>query len=179
MKINLFTVILLLFLSLFYAKRSYSEVFLSPPRQITDTLKKISVIKKKFTDINAKISFYKRIERPITGLSAEGGILTSFFEHKDHVKDHLILYGEMGKTEIDIYYSKDILFFIYKVDTTYDKPIYNSGFKVKNVSQNRFYFEQNKLFRWIAPNHKIVSVYAEKFKNEEKSLKELLKQLNE
>lgn len=145
----------------------------------TDTLKIIKNIKAQFSAINSGSNLYKKKERMVSGLSAEGGTVISYYNKTVLVKEHVILYGETGKVEMDLYFNKGALFFEYKSETTYDKPIYIKGYKIKSVEENRYYFHNAELIRWLGPGNKIVNPLSDKFKDKNKSLKESLKQIKE
>ncbi len=63
-------------------------------------------------------------------------------------------YGETGQAREEYYFWDDRLFFVLRVESRYDKPL--SG-KVVSKSEERFYFADDALIRWLDPAKKEVS----------------------
>jgi hypothetical protein len=62
-------------------------------------------------------------------------------------------YGETGRTVEEFYYWDGAFIFVFRKQLTYDKPL--SG-KVVRTEEQRFYFENNKLIKWINEEKKEV-----------------------
>ena len=179
MKTTLTLITTLLFIGVCSRENSVSNtVSISQPAK-TDTLRIIKDIKAQFSAINSGSNLYRKKERAVSGLSAEGGTVTSYYNKTVLVKEHVVLYGETGKVEMDLYFNQGGLFFEYKAETIYDKPIYIKGYKIKGVQENRYYFYKGELIRWLGPGNKIMNPFSDKFKDENKALKESLKQIKE
>jgi len=114
----------------------------------------IELIRERFKHINDNISSYivKKVDSP--EMSTEGGELTFYSKENTIMKMTLQLYGEMGNKATDYYYFDNELFFIYDKLENYDNPIYIEGSKVEETLENRYYFENNKLIKWLDTNKK-------------------------
>jgi hypothetical protein len=152
-------------------KNSVSHTKNNAQLPVADTAQLIKEIKTQYAAINS--GSYTKKNADLSGLSAEGGTVTSYHDQKGTVKDHVVLYGEMGKVELDLYYNTDGLFFEYKKETAYDQPMYVKGSKVKSVTEDRYYFHKNRMIRWITAGHKIISPENAKFKEEGTAVREL------
>lgn len=114
-----------------------------------DIEKVIKNIREEYKKINSDTNLIV-IEKDLTGLSTEGGVLFSYYDKAGLRKAVLTFYGEMGK-RIDEYYFKDgKLIFLFKQEFHYNQPIYiEDGFKIERTEENRYYFCDEKLVRWI------------------------------
>jgi len=142
---------------------------------VVDTAQLIKTIKTEYAAINNS-SFTKK-KADLSGLSAEGGELITYYKKLAVVKEHAILYGEMGKVEIDLYYHATGLFFVFKKETFYDQPMYVKGSKVKSITENRYYFHKDGMIRWIGNDHQIVRPGSAVYKDEARRLVELAAQI--
>lgn len=131
------------------ASSSEKPAFYYPSGSI-DTSAIIKSIRVQFSVINSELPGYKRKRKDMPGFSAEGGVVTGYYKTAELVKANTIFYGETGKVETDYYFNKKGLFFQYKKTTIYDKPVYTKGFKVKNTMEERLYFNENKLIKWVS-----------------------------
>ncbi len=92
------------------------------------------------------------------GQSSEGGELTGYFE-KDSIRKIVAIYaGEMGKSITEYYFKNNKLFFVFITDSLYDKPFYMTGYKVNNVEENRYYFFNDTLIKWLGKSNKPIFV---------------------
>jgi hypothetical protein len=57
------------------------------------------------------------------------------------------LYGERGQSTQEYYFWDDRLFFVFQIESRYDKPL--SG-RVVERKEARFYFSDGALIRWLA-----------------------------
>src|ERR1044072_8176173 len=117
---------------------------------------RVDHIRERYQQINAKISTYRHIEIESGEESSEGGGVTGYLS-----KDTVMLivedvYGEMGKTRTEIYFDHAAPVFIYDRDYKYSRPMYDSTFDEKEtqIAEDRTYFYNNKLIRWIDKEHK-------------------------
>lgn len=137
-----------------------------------DTPAIVEQVKKQFAAINADLPTLIRQKKDLNGMSAEGGEVTGYYGKTGLVKLQAILYGEMGKAEIEAYFDQAKLFFYYKKETQYDKPIYEQGFKVKNTGAQRFYFYEGKVIRWLGAHQDIEFPAAQDFKAKSAEIQE-------
>ena len=110
----------------------------------------ISEIRENFGAINYNIASYKKIKKDL--IDQGGGELAGYFKNKELKKMVATYNGKMGKEVSEYYFWINELFFVY----TYDKPISMDNSKVDNKNENRYYFYDNKLIRWLDPDDKKV-----------------------
>jgi len=130
------------------------------PAQVKDP---ISSIRTQYASINRRAARYKKIKKELSGFSLEGGELVAYLNGPVVVKLVARHYGESGNTLEEYYYSQGQLIFVFEKVSHYSQPL--SG-KVVRAEENRFYFNDDNLIRWIGEKGKVVSV------NEDYRLKE-------
>jgi hypothetical protein len=116
----------------------------------------IMKIRKEFAVINADSKKYHLVLKDIFGLSTEGGELKSYYDGDELKKSVLTLFGEMGRSVNEYYFSGKQVFFCYERHTEYDKPMYMKDMRIKKIEENRYYFNSEKLIRWVGAAGKIV-----------------------
>lgn len=125
----------------------------------------IAPIRQHYAAINRGVARYKKVKKDLSGFSTEGGVLIAYCDGPNIMKIGATFYGESGKATEDYYYWDGKLIFVLRTYYAYSKPL--SG-KVVKTELSRFYFDQNKLIRWLDENQKRVasetSEYAEKQK---------------
>lgn len=119
----------------------------------TQTEGGIESIRAHYAEINRKAASYRKVKKELSGFSAEGGRLLAYFHGPSIMKMSATYFGETGKATEDYYYWEGKLIFVLQTDYRYDKPL--SG-KVVRKTENRFYFKDDKLIRWIDENGKQV-----------------------
>lgn len=106
----------------------------------------VQTIRQQYAAINKGLARYKKVKKKLSGFSVEGGELVAYLDGPAVVKIVANNYGEGGKSTEEYYYSKGKLIFVYRKDSKYDRPM--SG-KVVRTEENRFYFDNDRLIRWI------------------------------
>ncbi len=114
----------------------------------------IQSIQRQYANINKRVSRYRKVKKELSGFSLEGGELVAYLDGPAVVKIVANHYGEMGRAVEEYYYANGKLIFIFRRDYQYDKPL--SG-KVVRTQESRFYFQNDRLFRWINEDGKRVS----------------------
>ena len=127
----------------------------------------IPAIRQQYAAINRNAARYKKIKKELLGFSAEGGELVAFTRGPSIVKITATFYGEMGRATDELYYSNDKLIFVFRKHSHYNAPL--SG-KVTRTTENRYYFKDDKLIRWIGEDGKQVSTTAPEFTQVENRL---------
>ena len=127
--------------------------------------KEIQSIRQQYAAINRKQARYRKVKKELSGFSAEGGVLTAYFEGPNIVKILATYYGEMGRTSEEFYYRDGRLIFVLRTQLNYNRPL--SG-KVVSTKLDRFYFNQDKLIRWIDSSGKFMSPEAGEYQEQEK-----------
>ena len=109
----------------------------------------IPAIRRDYAPINKRAPRLRKVKKQLSGFSLEGGELTAYFDGPNVVKIVANHFGEGGGTLEEYYYRNGKLIFVYEKITHYDAP--TSG-RVASWSQNRYYFDNDKLIRWIDEN---------------------------
>lgn len=127
----------------------------------------IQAIRQQYAAINRSAAKYKKVKKELLGFSAEGGELVAYLSGPSIVKISATFYGEMGRATDEFYYSNDKLIFVFRRQSYYRAPL--SG-KVVRTTENRYYFKDDKLIRWIGEDGKQVSTTAPDFAQAEARL---------
>ena len=125
----------------------------------------VQTIRARYASINKSAAKYKKVKKELSGFSAEGGELVAYFDGSKIMKIVANHYGEGGKAQEEYYYWDDQLIFIYRKDSNYDRP--GSG-KVVRTMENRFYFNNDRLIRWIAEDAKQMEAGSSEYLEKEK-----------
>lgn len=120
----------------------------------------IPAIRQQYAAINRKTAKYQKVKKELLGFSAEGGELVAYLSGPSIVKISATFYGEMGRATDEFYYSNDKLIFVFRRHSHYRAPL--SG-KVVRITENRYYFKDDKLIRWIGEDGKQVSSASPEF----------------
>lgn len=136
----------------------------------------IQAIRQQYAAINRGAARYQKVKKELLGFSAEGGELFAYFSGPSIVKISATFFGEMGRATDEFYYSNDRLIFVFRRQSHYSAPL--SG-KVVRTTENRYYFKDDKLIRWIGEDGKQVSTTAPEFGQVEDRLLASSKQFTE
>ena len=136
----------------------------------------IQSIRQHYSQINSGVPRYKRVKKNLTGFSAEGGELIAYFHGPTIMKMVATYYGETGRASEEYYYWDGKLIFVLRRDHRYSKPL--SG-KIVSTKEDRFYFSNDKLIRWIDENAKQVATDAPEFQEKQKEFLESSKELSD
>jgi hypothetical protein len=115
---------------------------------------KVKAIRARYDEVEKGLSQCKQVKRDLMGESTEGGELTAWLAGQSLRKLSAKFYGETGQALEEYYFWDDRLFFVLRVESRYDKPL--SGV-VKTKTEERFYFADGALIRWLDPAKKEVS----------------------
>lgn len=115
---------------------------------------KVKAIRIRYDEVEKDLKRCTQVKRDLPGQSAEGGELTAYFSGPSLRKLVARFYGESGQALEEYYFWNERLFFVLRVDSHYDKPL--SGV-TKSKSEERFYFADDVLIRWLDPAKKEVS----------------------
>ena len=111
-------------------------------------------IRAHYKEINERVSKYRRAKKELSGFSTEGGSLAAYLDGDAIVKMIATFYGESGEATEEYYYWEGQLIFVFRTDSDYDHLL--SG-KVVHTAQDRFYFNNGVLIRWIDEHAKPVA----------------------
>lgn len=115
---------------------------------------KIKSIRAKYAEIEKELKDCRQVKRDLPGESAEGGELIAYFKDRSLEKLSAKFFGETGKALEEYYFAENQLIFVLRVESHYTKPM--SGV-TKNKTEQRFYFADDKLIRWLNPDNKDVT----------------------
>lgn len=107
-----------------------------------------------YARIEQDLKHFTRRETELSDFSTEGGDLVAYFQKGAVRKLVAQYYGESGHATEEYYFSGGRLFFVLRTEMHYDKPTEIYG-KAARKAQNRSYFADGKLVRWVDENGKI------------------------
>jgi hypothetical protein len=127
---------------------------------------RIKEIRKECDRINKDITKFKVVQEDINDQSAEGGILKKNYDGNTLRKAVFTFFGETGQLTSEGYFLNGELIFVLETEERYKSPIYMGKAETKSKEENRFYFRNEKLIRWIGNDGKIIDagLYQEKEK---------------
>jgi len=160
-------------LIIFMLTLSVPNAFANPGAQGKDP---IQLIRQHYAQINGSVPRYKRVRKELSGFSAEGGELLAYFHGPSIMKMVATYFGESGKAAEEYYFWDGKLIFVLRTDFRYDKPL--SG-KVARKTENRFYFSNDKLIKWIDEGAKEVASDTTAYRDKQKEYQESSKLLSE
>lgn len=134
----------------------------------------ILAIRQQYASINRNVAKYRKVKKELLGFSAEGGELVAYLKGPSIMKISATFYGEMGRSVEELYYWNDRLIFVFRKQLNYSAPL--SG-KVTSTRENRYYFKDDKLIRWIGEDGGLVAANAPEFGQSEQRLLESSKEL--
>ncbi|HKC36242.1 MAG TPA: hypothetical protein VKB95_09275 [Chitinophagaceae bacterium] len=135
---------------------------------INDSLEyRISQINKECISINNDTTKFSAKTQDVFGYSAEGGELTKYYDGKTLKKAILTLYGERGQTTNEYYFLNGEIILIDKKNEKYVLPIYMGKLETKSKEENKFYFKEQRLIRWIGKDGIILDKFLYRDKEEE------------
>ena len=136
----------------------------------------IETIRQQYANINQKVPSYRRVKKNLSGFSAEGGQLVAYFHGPSVMKMVATFLGESGKASEEYYFWNGKLMFVFRTENRYDKPL--SG-KVVKKTENRFYFQDDKLIKWLGEDGKEVPSDSAEFAPKQEEYLKTSKQLAE
>ena len=136
----------------------------------------IQSIRQQYAAINRNAAKHKKVKKELLGFSAEGGELIAYFSGPSIVKIRATFYGEMGRATDEFYYANDKLIFVYRKHLHYSGQL--TG-KVVRTTENRYYFKDDKLIRWIGEDGQQVLTTAPEFSQGEARVLASSKQFTE
>lgn len=134
-----------------------------------DTVEVVSKIREKVESINsAKDLNSSKLD--MFEYSSEGGELIVLSKNDSVKKLIATYYGSIGKVIEEYYIDKNNLIFVFTVEITYDKPITQYPVSIVSKAENRYYFWEGKLIRWLDENKNQVNPDSEIFKVREEEV---------
>lgn len=123
----------------------------------------VTAVRAKVNAINAHTSEYKKVEKETTEESA-----TAFFHNNGIVKINATFYKETGKSVVEYYYENGKPLFIFEKEFDYNKPISVDPVHIRAIKENRLYYENGMLMKWIDDRHKEVPTSTKSFETASK-----------
>lgn len=145
-----------------------------------DKEKAVLHIRELFNKINEQAKNAEIIEKDMMGESTEGGQLKAYKYAGEIIKLIMLSFGENGKVAKEYYFENQQLIFAFTKEEYYDRPMYVLGSKISKTVENRYYFYNEELFKWLNPEKNEVNLStientSEEILNEAKSY---LKRIN-
>ena len=150
----------------------------------------IAQIKAEYQAIRKALPTYSEESMDLADESTEGGEAKIY---RDKQKDIRLIrtnqYGEMGKTIMEFYYQNGSLIFAYRESHQYNVPFYMIPEKAKEVGsesfdpketkivENRYYFINGKMIRWLDEAKKQIDTRTTEFKKAETEILNFSNQL--
>ena len=123
----------------------------------------VKKIREMFTSVNSDLKTYKMVEKDVNDESTEGGMMKSYYDKGRLVLLHCEFYGESGNIKEDYYFNDDKLFFVFSVVSRYSAPVYSEEEIDVTVEENRYYFVNDKMIRYLDKDKKKVDKNSEKY----------------
>ena len=140
-------------------------------------------IRREYKTIRDALPSLSKAELELSGYSAEGGRATAYRDGRKNIRlIRVELYGESGKVFQEFYYRNGSLIFAFYESHRYNVPFYVTPEAAKDaggvafdpkkteITEDRYYFENGKLLRWIDENKKDVSTTSKEFKESEQAI---------
>lgn len=118
----------------------------------------IAHIREMFSKINKQAETAEIVEKEMMEESAEGGQLKAYKHDGKIIKLKMLAFGETGRATKEYYFEKEKLIFAFTKEEYYDRPMYVEGAKISKTLENRYYFYNEKLFKWLDPEKKEVDL---------------------
>ena len=145
----------------------------------------ISDIRKEYQVIRQNLSTYDTTIISLLVESTERGQGVAYWDATKIKLIEVVWWGEMGKRKVQYYFDGGQLFFAISRDYEYNRPIYWDEERAKEIGdkasfdekkteirENRFYFQDGKLIRWINENNKEENIDSPAATKKESELKE-------
>lgn len=113
----------------------------------------VATIRSRYAAINKSLTRYKKVKKELSGYSDGGGTLDAYLDGKSVKKIVATHLGEAGKAVDEFYYWDGRLIFVFRKESRYDNP---SSAKIVSTREDRFYFDNDQLIRWISEKGKQV-----------------------
>lgn len=144
------------------------------------TSEDIKNIRAMYKDIRDHYETYDTTAAEVWDESTEGGEVIGYYDDGDLKLMEVWLYGETRRSKTEYYYNNGQLFFVFDVDYKYNRPIYwdeetaaqNNDTEAFDddktvILENRYYFKDEQLIRWIKHNKEKVDSDDEDYKTKE------------
>jgi len=154
---------------LLFAIAMFSITLYSQGQNNSQSEEQIKVIRSKFTEINTAGSLKTCVVKvlDLEGESTEGGQAKAYFIEDKIGKTSVEYFGETGKLYTEFYYSENQLIFCFVKKTNYDLPISVEGSKEIESIEDRFYFSDNKMIRWLKNDKSKANLSTQESKDKE------------
>jgi hypothetical protein len=136
------------------AEKVYAGDIQSPP---IDTGTIIQDIRREYQVINAGVPTFRKVQKELPEASSEGGALYKFYDKGKVLRKMVcVSYGAIGKIREEYYLRNDTLLFVYTKEEIYKEPIdVNSNPVIREVTENRYYFNNNRMVQWLKNTQKM------------------------
>ena len=134
--------------------------------QASDSL--LNVMRLNCAAIKNNLQSYDTVRVSILDESMEGGYAIGFHNNLDFKLIEVTWFGEMGMRTVEYFFVQGQLCMAFNTDFIYNRPIYWDEKTAKEmddkevfdpsktrVKEDRYYFQDNKLIRWLDGKHEV------------------------
>ena len=121
----------------------------------------------RYATVDKAVPKLKPITRELDGYSGERGELTAYFQNGAPVKLVARHFFNTFRLTDELYFWQGRLLFVSTTKESYNDTISAPNLKIVSRTQNRYYFKNGQLWRWVDDNGKIIGSGAE-FEAQEK-----------
>ncbi|MES2775013.1 MAG: hypothetical protein V4722_12555 [Bacteroidota bacterium] len=111
--------------------------------------KQITFIRSGYQKINTAGKQLRVKETDIEGESTEGGTMKKYYLKDSLRKVVATYYGETGQLTIEYYFISPGRYFIFEKESSYKNPLFSGKVVIASVNEQRYYFYNGKLIRWL------------------------------
>ncbi len=127
----------------------------------------IHAIRQQYNIINSNLRHYSQVERDLMGYSTEGGELKAYLKDSSPRKVSVQFFGCRHQIQEEYYFWDNRLVFVYQVRLS-DTGLPSR--KILSRTENRFYFKQGHLVRWLGSNKKQRQITNSEGRQQERTL---------
>jgi hypothetical protein len=124
---------------------------------------KIKDIRTRYYEIMKNLDNYDKQMIEDNDQSAEGGIIYYYLKDQKVKLIKAEYYGESGNLKLSYYFNEDKLFFMFSERMSYDVPIYVDDSGKGTLEENRYYFRDDIMIRWLDNEKKQVDKKVESY----------------
>lgn len=140
----------------------------------------ITEIRRLYKETQANKSSYTTKSADDFENSSEGGQIVAYLSDNDVRLIEATYYGHMGKARYEFYFTENSTYFIFVQEHNYNAPptVAEYDESKTTVDENRYYFWNDSMIRWIKPDGSLVASNSEEFKKEGQKQLEWAKEVN-
>jgi hypothetical protein len=135
---------------------------------VFDTEEVISTIREHYGAINYNIKYYDQVSKIVSSADDHTLSLKGYYKNGELRKMTTRFESDFERLIEEYYFWDNELFFVYTQLDSYDLPTDLSNYQGDMPGENRYYFHNNNLIRWLDPEKE--EVVASKFSSKESQI---------